>query len=129
MGKILRLTEADFHRIIKESVEYILKESADLDTLKMAVKKAKKGSPEWLKAVQEYQRAKEAAGKANMVVNPTSDEIRRAKIDAGTDPDMTMAQRWKKTKGLFKMKNELDKEDNERAKERQMRNRAEFGDF
>lgn len=130
MSKLVRLTEADLHRIIKESINRVLMESVDnLEMLKMKVKKAKKGSPEWLKAVQEYQKAKEMAGKVNMVVNPSSEEIRQAKIAAGTDPDMKMAQRWKKTKGLFKLKNELDKEDNERAKEMRMRNRAEFGEI
>ena len=75
--QILRLTESDLHRIIKESVDKILREhtEADLEAAKKRLLAAKKKGKrdEILAASQEYQKIKEILGKANTVINPKSD--------------------------------------------------------
>lgn len=75
--QIIRLTEGDLHRIIRESVNRILKEEneapaytqEDLEAAKAKMQSLRqKGDKKaFLAAAQEYQRIKEALGKANFV--------------------------------------------------------------
>lgn len=77
--QIIRLTESDLHKIIKESVNRILKESEmpTIEDLEMAKQKMKalRGKKdrkqEWLAAAQEYQRLRELLGKTNIVNQPS----------------------------------------------------------
>lgn len=125
--KLIRLTESDLHRIISNSVKRIIKEEEDLEALKARVKRSKKGTKAWLEAVRQYQAAKEKAGKANMIVNPDVYYSERENEKRGTAKNNS--DRLFRTKGNMLMKRELDKETIQKAKERQMKNRAEFGDF
>lgn len=77
--QVIRLTEGDLHRIIRESVKRILREENEMpsytqEDLDMATKKMqalkKKGDPGWIQAAQERQRIKEFLGQANVVNQP-----------------------------------------------------------
>ena len=77
--QIIRLTESDLHRIIKESVKRIIRESemptlADLEAAKSKVRalKGKKGmQKEFIAAAKELQRIKELLGKVEVNKNPS----------------------------------------------------------
>jgi len=72
--QIIRLTESDLHRIIKESVNQIIKEEteADLEAAKKRLLKAKKGrdTKELVDATKEYHRIKALLGQSKTIVNP-----------------------------------------------------------
>ena len=80
MKKIVRLTESDLHKIIKESVERIISESnvptiEDLEIAKQkmqALRGKKDKKKEFFAAAQEYQKIKELLGKTNFVKQPSS---------------------------------------------------------
>ena len=78
--QIIRLTESDLHKIIKESVERIISESnmptiEDLEIAKQkmqALRGKKDKKMEFFAAAKEYQKIKELLGKANFIKQPSS---------------------------------------------------------
>lgn len=78
--QIIRLTESDLHKIIKESVKRIIYESnaptpEDLEIAKQkmqALRGKKDKKMEFFAAAQEYQKIKELLGKANFIKQPSS---------------------------------------------------------
>lgn len=80
--QIIRLTESDFYRIIKESVKKIIKESEeptreelmaqfeDAKSRMKAYKGKRAKQKEFLEAAQEYSRLKTLLGVGNIVHNP-----------------------------------------------------------
>ena len=78
--QIIRLTESDLHKIIKESVERIISESnmptlEDLEIAKQkmqALRGKKDKKMEFFAAAQEYQKIKELLGKTNFIKQPSS---------------------------------------------------------
>ena len=72
--QIIKITESDLHDIIRESVNYILKESLEdeLELRKQELKAARASGNKKaiIAAAQAYNAAKLAAGKENIVKNP-----------------------------------------------------------
>ena len=109
--QIIRLTESDLHRIIKESVRRILREEdepeytqADLDAAKskMQALRGKGNHKAFMDAALEYNKIKERLGQANVKdlrklspeeqMNWSDDEMRRL----GMNPDDRSSHVWNK---------------------------------
>jgi hypothetical protein len=117
MGKqIIRLTESDLHRIIKESVNRILRESneEDLEAARAELRAAKESGDKKriLAAAQEFQRLKELTGNANIIKQPDPYFSEKENAKRGI-AQKTGTDRWR-VMGNMGMKKELDKMDRER---------------
>ncbi len=111
--QVVRLTEGDLHRIIKESVNRILREEfedefeAAKEELRAA--KASKDKPRILAAQKEYQRLKELSGNNTVINQPDAYFSRRENERRGIEPRIG-ADIWR-VYGNMGMKKELDKDD------------------
>ena len=114
--KLVKLTESDLHQMIIGAVNNILRESAldDLEKAKENLRKARESGfkKSILAAAQEYQRAKEAAGQANIIKNPSAYYSDAENKKLGITP--TVGNGAWRVKGNFSNKKELDKMDNKR---------------
>lgn len=112
--QIIKLTESDLHRIIKESVNKIIREGAheDFEAAKAALRnaRAKGNRDEILAASQEFQRAKEAAGKANVISNPSAYWSGKENEKRGITPKETHKWRRKNDIGVNKQINRDEKD-------------------
>ena len=108
--RLIRLTEGDLHRIVKESVVRILRESDEEDyeivKEKLRQARANKDKDEILRLGQEYQRLKEKLGKAKILKNPDVRYSDRENIKRGLDP-YNGNVKWR-VGGLIAQKKEMD---------------------
>ena len=116
--KLIRLTEGDLHRIVRESVNRILRESDEenYELVKQQLRdaRAKKDKAEILRLGQEYQRLKEKLGKTKTLVNPDVRWSDEENIKRGHDP-YNGNTKWK-VGGLINRRREMDKDDREGIK-------------
>lgn len=110
--QIIRLTESDLHKIIKESVRRIIKEEteADLEAAKERLMNAKAGRDknELLAATKEYYRIKSLLGQeVKTVVNPDVNYSDRVNAANGVKKSVG---RWDRTNDIG-VGRQIDKDD------------------